>query len=67
MCGGLSECKNQPDGEVYRYETATPGKSLALDIAGKAKALSIDAPGAKISAPADPAVFKKFSVNCLNW
>ena len=31
ICGGLSECKNQPDGEVYRYETATPGKSLALD------------------------------------
>ena len=31
ICGGLSECKNQPGGEVYRYETATPGKSLALD------------------------------------
>ncbi len=67
VCGGLSECKNQPDGEVYRYEAATPGKSLALDIAGKAKALSIDAPGAKISAPADPAAFRKFSVSCLNW
>ncbi len=67
ICGGLSECKNQPDGEVYRYETATPGKSLALDIAGKAKALSIDAPGAKIAAPADSAAFKKFSVSCLNW
>ena len=67
VCGGLSECNNQPDGEVYRYETATPGKSLALDIAGKAKALSIDAPGAKIAAPADPAAFRKFSVSCLNW
>ncbi len=67
VCGGLSECNNQPDGEVYRYETATPGKSLALEIAGKAKALSIDAPGAKIAAPADPAAFRKFSVSCLNW
>jgi hypothetical protein len=67
ICGGLSECNNQPDGEVYRYVTATPGKSLALDIAGKAKALSIDAPGAKIAAPADPAAFRKFSVSCLNW
>lgn len=67
ICGGSSECQNQPDGEVYRYETSVPGRHLALDIAGKAKALSIDAPGAKIDAPADPAVFKKFSVSCLNW
>jgi len=67
ICGGSSACQNQPDGEVYRYATATPGKSLALDIAGKAKALSVDAPGAKISAPADPAAFRKFSVSCLNW
>jgi hypothetical protein len=66
ICGGLSECKNQPDGEVYRYETAAPGKDLALDIA-RAKRLSIDAPGAKIVAPADPAASKKFSVSCLNW
>ena len=22
ICGGMSECKNQPDGEVYRYETS---------------------------------------------
>ena len=67
ICGGSSECKKRPDGEVYRYEAATPGKSLALDIAGKAKALSLDAPGAKISVPADPAAFKKFRVSCLNW
>jgi hypothetical protein len=67
ICGGLSECPNQPDGEVYRYETSVPGKSLALDIAGKGRKLSIDAPGAKIAAPADPATFKKFSVSCLNW
>ena len=35
VCGGLSECKNQPDGEVYRYEASVPGKDLALDIAIK--------------------------------
>ena len=67
ICGGMSECKNQPDGEVYRYETSVPGKSLALDIANKGRKLSIDAPGAKIAAAADPAAFKKFSVSCLNW
>jgi hypothetical protein len=67
ICGGLSECPNQPDGEVYRYEASVPGKSLALDIASKGRKLSIDAPGAKIAAPADPATFKKFSVSCLNW
>ena len=67
ICGGESECKTRPDGEVYRYEASMPGKSLALDIAGKAKALSIDAPGAKFTAPADPAAFKKFRVSCLNW
>ena len=67
ICGGLSECKNQPDGEVYRYATSVPGKILALDIANKGRKLIIDAPGAKIAAPADPAAFKKFSVSCLNW
>ncbi len=59
--------ENQPDGEVYRYVASVPGKSLALDIAGKGRKLAIDAPGAKITAPADPAAFKKFSVSCLNW
>jgi hypothetical protein len=67
VCGGLSECKTQPDGEVYRYQTSAPGKDLAVDIASKAKVLSIDAPGAKFAAPADPAAFKEFSVGCLNW
>jgi hypothetical protein len=67
ICGGASECQNQPDGEVYRYEASIPGKSLALDIASKSRKLSIDAPGAKIAAPADPTAFKKFSVSCLNW
>jgi hypothetical protein len=66
VCGGSSECQNQPDGEIYRYEASVPGKHLALDIAG-AKRLSVDAPGAKIAAPADPAAFKTFSVGCLNW
>ena len=67
ICGGMSECKNQPDGEVYRYETSVPGKDLALDIANKGRKLVVDAPGAKLAAPADPAAFRKFSVSCLNW
>jgi hypothetical protein len=67
ICGGLSECKNQPDGEVYRYATSVPGKGLALDIASKGRKLVIDAPGAKIVALADAAAFKTFSVSCLNW
>ncbi len=67
ICGGSSECKTQPDGEVYRYEASVPGKDLALDIANKGRKLVVDAPGAKIAAPADPAAFRKFSVSCLNW
>jgi hypothetical protein len=67
LCGDLSECQNQPDGEVYRYATSVPGKSLALDIASKGRRLVVDAPGAKIAASADPSAFKKFSVSCLNW
>ena len=67
LCGGWSKCPSQSDGEVYRYVASVPGKSLALDIAGKGRKLAIDAPGAKITAPADPAAFKKFSVSCLNW
>lgn len=67
ICGGAGECGTQPDGEVYRYETSVPGKTLALDIASKGRKLVVDAPGAKIAAPADPAAFRKFSVSCLNW
>ena len=66
VCGASSECNNQPDGEIYRYEASISGKHLALDIAGAVR-LSVDAPGAKIAAPADPAAFKTFSVGCLNW
>jgi hypothetical protein len=67
ICGSVSECQSQPNGEVYRYEASVPGKTLALEIVSKAKVLSIDAPGAKFAAPADPAAFKKFRVSCLNW
>ncbi len=67
ICGGENACTNLPDGEIYRYETSVPGKRLALDIAGKGETISIDAPGAKISAPRDAKAFKKFSVMCLNW
>jgi hypothetical protein len=63
----LSECANQPDGEVYRYEAVSPGKTLALDIAHKGRKLVVDAPGAKLAAAADSAAFKTFSVSCQNW
>ena len=33
----------------------------------KGETISIDAPGAKISAPRDAKAFKKFSALCLNW
>ena len=67
ICGGANECSNLPDGEIYRYEASVPGKRLALDIASKGETISIDAPGAKISAPRDAKAFKKFSALCLNW
>jgi hypothetical protein len=65
--GGDNECTNLPDGEIYRYEASVPGKRLAIDIADKGETISIDAPGAKISAVRDAKVFKKFSAMCLNW
>jgi hypothetical protein len=67
ICGGENECTNLPDGEIYRYETSVPGKRLAIDIADKGETISIDAPGARISARRDAKVFKKFSAMCLNW
>jgi hypothetical protein len=67
VCGPGNECTNLPDGETYRYETSVPGKRAAVEIADKAERISIDAPGAKFSAPRDAKVFKKFSQMCLNW
>jgi len=67
ICGSDNECTNLPDGEIYRYEASVPGKRLAIDIADKGETISIDAPGAKISAVRDAKVFKKFSAMCLNW
>jgi hypothetical protein len=67
ICGGDNECTNLPDGEIYRYEASVPGKRLAVDIADKGEKISINAPGAKFSAPRDPKAFKKFSAMCLNW
>jgi hypothetical protein len=67
ICGGENECTNLPDGEIYRYEASVPGKRLAVDIADKGEKISIDAPGAKISAVRNAKVFKQFSAMCLNW
>ena len=67
ICSAKAPCANGKEGEVYRYETSVRGKELALDIADKGRTLSIDAPGAKVSAPADAETFKTFATMCLNW
>jgi hypothetical protein len=67
LCSAQEPCAKGNDGEVYRYETSVPGKALALDIAEKGKAVSLDAPGAKIAALADEASFQKFAGFCRNW
>jgi hypothetical protein len=67
ICSEADPCTNGAAGEVYRYEASVPGKQLALDIADKGRKVSIDAPGAKVSAPADAKAFKTFATMCLNW
>jgi hypothetical protein len=67
ICGGETPCPNQPDGEIDRYEMSMGGRQLALDIAEKGQKLSIDAPGAKLSVPADEESFKRFAGFCRNW
>jgi hypothetical protein len=65
ICADDNECTDLLKGEIYRYETSVLGKRLPVDTADKAERISIDAPGAKISAPRDAKVFKKFSAMCL--
>ena len=62
-----NECSGGADGEVYLYDTVFPEKRPALEIAEEAVQLSIDAPGAKISAPADAKKFAEFAELCRNW
>jgi hypothetical protein len=64
---GEDQCTMRTEGEVYRYEATFPGVEPALDIAEKVTKLSIDAPGARISAPADEKAFSKFAGLCRNW
>jgi hypothetical protein len=66
LCG-KDECSDRAEGEVSIYATALPGLRPAFEIAEKATKLSIDAPGAKISAAADPEQFAKFAGYCRNW
>ena len=56
-----------PTARSTATRASVPGKRLAIDIADKGETISIDAPGAKILAPRDAEVFKKFSAMCLNW
>jgi hypothetical protein len=62
-----NQCTMRSEGEVYRYEATFPGLEPALDIAENVTKLSIDAPGAKVSAAADEKAFTKFAVLCRNW
>jgi hypothetical protein len=62
-----SQCTTRAEGEVYRYEATFEGVEPALDIAENVTKLSIDAPGAKLSAVADEKAFTKFAVLCRNW
>jgi hypothetical protein len=67
VCGAQEPCATGKDGEVYRYATSVAGKALALDIAERGKAVSLDAPGVKIAASADETSFQKFAGFCRNW
>jgi hypothetical protein len=64
VCGGDMTCSDRPDGDVSTYVTTGKGKTLALHFADKVTSAAIDAPGAKISATSDPAVFKRFAAAC---
>jgi hypothetical protein len=66
ICGD-GECNTRAAGEVYLYEATFPGTAPALDIAEKATKISIDAHGAKVSAPAEEKAFSKFAGLCRNW
>ena len=62
-----NQCTARSEGEVYRYEATFPGVEPALDIAENVTKLSIDAPGARLSAVADEKAFTSFAVLCRNW
>jgi hypothetical protein len=64
VCGGPTSCSDRPDGDVSTYEARAKGKAMALRVADKATSVDIDAPGAKISAASNPAVFKQFAAAC---
>jgi hypothetical protein len=67
ICGGETACIDRAEGEISHYDASVPTKRLAIDIAERGKALSIDAPGAKLSVQADETVFRKFAGLCRNW
>jgi hypothetical protein len=58
------QCTMRAPGEVYRYLANFSGVEPALDIAEHVTKLSVDAPGAKISAPADAGKFASFAGLC---
>jgi hypothetical protein len=64
VCGRDSlTCTDRPTGQVSTYFIRTKDKRLALRFA-QATAVSIDAPGALLSAKADKAAFARFAALC---
>lgn len=67
VCGRPAACSHRPDGEVPTYFARTKGRAMALRFADKMTSAEIDAPGAKVSAVRDAAVFRKFAAACRTW
>lgn len=57
LCGGETTCTDRRDGEVSVYRLHQKGKRLALDLATRATAFAIDAPGAKLTIKANAKIF----------
>jgi hypothetical protein len=64
VCGGELTCTDRPAGDVSTYFAKATNKELALRLADQASAISIDAPGAHVSALADRRVFAQFAKLC---
>jgi hypothetical protein len=64
MCLATETCTDRPTGDVSVYQIKRNGRDLALRVAREALSISIDAPGAKVSAAADRSIFTRFAQLC---
>lgn len=67
VCGQPAGCAFKPSGDVATYVARSKGRAMALRFAEKTTSVEIDAPGAKVSAVADRAVFRRFAAACRKW